>query len=183
MEQVAIYKGVKILALAPYFSKTKDSENHSTDAHSKTLIKFKNGDSDAISHMEKRLTDILLASTLKDRDFYIATIPSSTKGKAHSGFKDLIINLSKKFKILNPTANVLKRIESKTPAHLGGSRKKADILSTLSISAEMTLSIKGKPILLLDDITTTTNSLQAGIDLLSEKQAKVIVAIALGKTV
>ena len=183
MEQVALYKGVKVLSLAPYLPKANNNESHSADEHSRNLIKFKNGNSDAISYMEKRLTDILRASSLKGESFYIATIPPSTKGKAHPGFKDLIANLSKNFKILNPTANILKRTESKTPAHLGGSRKKADILSTLAIPPEITLHIKGKPILLLDDITTTTNSLQAGIDLLLEKQARVVVAIALGRTV
>jgi predicted amidophosphoribosyltransferase len=182
MEQITIYKGVKIVALSAYYSKTQNPATHSNDEHSKNIIKFKSGDPDAVNYFASILIPLLHGSSLKQSNFYIATVPSSTQGKAHPGFTQLIKLLSAEFRIENPNSNILKRTESKTPAHLGGSRSKTDLLNTMGLSTELSKKISGKSVLLLDDVTTTTNSLKAGIDLLINAKAHVIVAIALGKT-
>lgn len=169
--------GIRCLLL-----KNTTPTTHSNDEHSKNIIKFKSGDEDAVNYMASILIPLLKGSSLKQASFYMATVPSSTQGKAHSGFTQLIKLLSKEFRIENPNGNILKRTESKMPAHLGGSRNKIDLLNTLGLSAELSKKISGKSVLLLDDVTTTTNSLKAAIDLLINAKAHVIVAIALGKT-
>jgi predicted amidophosphoribosyltransferase len=182
LEHISTYKSVKILSLGNYYSQRNSPVEHSTDLHSKNIIKFKNGEPEAIEYMSALLATVLNGSTLQNTAFYVATIPSSTFGRAHPGLTGLIKSIANDFRILNPNANLLKRTESKKPAHLGGSRSKSDLLTTLSVSPEPGISISRKPVLLLDDVTTTTNSLQVGIDLLLNANARVVAAIALGKT-
>lgn len=72
------------------------------------------------------------------------------------------------------------RHTSKQKAHKGGSRNKVDILNTLSVPQKVADTIGGKSVILLDDVATTTNSLQACTDILLRAKARVVIAIVMG---
>jgi len=64
-------------------------------------------------------------------------------------------------------------------AHEGGSRKRADILPLLEASASM----KGKRVVLVDDLFSTGGSLLAASDRLSAAGAEIVGAITCGRTI
>jgi len=89
--------------------------------------------------------------------------------------------LSKKYTIVNGANNLLRRTASIQPAHKGGDRGMSNHMGTLSTSSFA--NNLANPVVLLDDVTTTGNSLRAGILKLQRANVKIVAAIALGKTV
>jgi phosphoribosylpyrophosphate synthetase len=69
--------------------------------------------------------------------------------------------------------------EKLTKAHEGGSRSRAALASMLQADA----NLKGKEIILVDDLLTTGSSLLASANVLTAAGAKVIGAVVCGKTV
>lgn len=152
------------------------------DSHSRQILDFKDGKDEAVTVFSNALITYLRGRGLDKQPVYVATIPSSTAGRSHEGFPQLIQNLAAEFTILNDDHNLIRRTESKQSAHTGGSRRKEDLIATTEVPTSVMSDIQGKSVILFDDVTTTGNSLKAGIDLLSEAGAKIVIAIALGKT-
>jgi len=176
---VTAYKGVQIVSIGEYVPKSTGAN----DEFSNKILAFKSGKEQAIDHFTKLIVGLLSSKGLKSQSVYVATIPSSTAKRAHAGFPSLIKGLSKQFSIQNPEYNLLRRTESKLAAHKGGDRSKSANATTLEIPNDIQAKISGKSVILLDDVTTTTNSLQAGIDKLMEAKAKVAIAVVLGRTI
>ncbi|WP_444905081.1 ComF family protein [Microbulbifer sp. CnH-101-E] len=144
------------------------------------LLKFKNGDNQAIhfftNHVETKLRAAIPAGT----SFSVATVPSSTEGKAHKGFGPMIRLLKGKFPEIKNSANLLKRISSIETLHKGGARtKNVHQNSLIAVDSIVT----GHKVVLLDDVTTSGNSLEVATQLLQQKGADVILTLALCKTV
>ena len=175
---VMTYKNVPFYALGAYYKTS--SPKH--DLYSRQILDFKDGKQKAVDDFANKTINLLARKGLKNQSVYVATVPSSTAGNAHNGFPELIKQLAGKFNIQNPNQNLIARHTSKQKAHKGGSRKKVDIINTLTVPQKVADTIAGKSVILLDDVTTTTNSLQACTDILLQAKARVVVAIVMGRT-
>ncbi len=175
--KVEIYRQVPIIALGYYVPGDKNIK----DAHSQLVYSFKQGDMEAINHFVGLTREIFMIAEMDEMPFLVATIPSSTAGKPHKGFPEYFKKLAEGFPIKNPTSNLLYRTKSKQAAHLGGSRSKSAQVATLCTRVTNS-KVEGQPVILFDDITTTGNSLKAGIDLLLNDKIIVQTAIAMGQT-
>ncbi|WP_444884989.1 ComF family protein [Microbulbifer sp. PSTR4-B] len=144
------------------------------------LLNFKNGDLKAITfftdHVEAKLKTTLPAGT----GFSIATVPSSTAAKAHKGFGSMIRLLKGRFPEIRNSGNLLQRISSIPSLHKGGNRAPSVHQKSL-VAADSIVS--GEKVVLLDDVTTTGNSLQVAEKLLQQAGANVVLTLALCKTV
>ena len=151
--------------------------NEAFDHTSKMILAFKQGKPHAVSYWANVLKDRIYRIT--QEPFYIATVPSSTQGKAHPGFQKLVPMLGHSFKILNSRSNLLQRDATINKLASGGNR--AVEVHIASLSVPFTCD-DYKPVILLDDVTTTGNSMRAAISKLERAGYSVIAAIALGKT-
>lgn len=156
----------------------RNGNNESFDHISGMLLSFKKGEDKSIQFWLGRIEKELI-SKLQTKSFYVATVPSSTKGKRHTGFEKLIPKLSGKFDILNEKKNLLKRDKSIEKLATGGDRAIEVHVNSLSVP---TVGAADKNVVLLDDVTTTGNSMRAAISKLERAGYNVILAIALGKT-
>ena len=111
---------------------------------------------------------------------FIVIIPSHDPCKPESGILSVAKKLSRNRNFVNAT-KCLRRKYFITKLSSGGDRS----LNTQLDSLELTNSelIKGNNILLLDDVTTSGNSLKAGEILLKKSGASSVVLLALGRTV
>lgn len=114
-----------------------------------------------------------------DKGFPICVVPSSDKEKIRTGVRELAGKLSANGRI--DATNCLVRIYTIPKAATGGPRNKQVHLN--SIKVVNTSLIKGKDVLLLDDITTSGSSLYACEELLLNAGANRVVKLALGQTV
>lgn len=153
-------------------------KNPDFDKSSGMLLDFKKGESRAVSYWYPHVSR-LIRSLAGNTPFSIATVPSSTKGKKHLGFSELIVRLSREFHILNENRNLIGRTESIDKLASGGDRDIGIHLRTLKVP---TSANEYRPVVLLDDVTTSGNSMKAAISKLEDAGYTVIAAIALGKT-
>lgn len=110
---------------------------------------------------------------------YYAIVPSHEAGKDSEGLRAIIRHIKAKYNIKN-SANPLSRIKTVAKLASGGDR---DInIHLKSIIVNKTHIEKGCKILLLDDVTTTQNSLKACAQLLYDAGAEIVIKYALGKT-
>jgi len=113
-----------------------------------------------------------------DPDLVICVLPKSRKIREPGGIRKVAEKMCEG-NFIDGT-KVIERITDRRPYHLGGNRDYATELASLGITN--TEVIKGKVILLLDDISTTGNSFAAAKTLLLSHGAKQIVPFAIGKT-
>lgn len=153
--------------------------NPKFDFSSRMLLDFKNGKAEAVDFWYPKVARLILSITC-GTSFFIATVPSSTFGKSHPGFSALIKKLGYEFDIQNEKGNLIARTESIDKLATGGDRNIGVHLNTLRV---ITAEAKYKPVILLDDVETTGNSIDAGISKLRDGGYTVIATITLGKTV
>ncbi|TMO88106.1 phosphoribosyltransferase [Pseudoalteromonas ruthenica] len=168
---------MKIHSLSRYHPYHK-GQNPAFDHISSMLLAFKKGEPQAVSFWLSRVEQ-KIKELMGEQSFYIATVPSSTKGKHHPGFKHLIPKLSRKFNVLNDSGNLIKRDETIDKLANGGNRAIEVHINSLSVPAPVN---DKKPVILLDDVTTTGNSINAAISKLERAGYTVVAAIALGQT-
>lgn len=158
---------------------SREGTNPKHTGTSVQLVKFKRGDSAAI-HFFTQLIKAKLTSTFPPgTPFSVVTVPSSTQGKAHNGFTHMVRLLRGSFPVRN-NGNLLQRIKSIHPLHKGGSRTKSVHRESLSVSTNI---IPNEKVVLLDDVTTSGNSLIVASELLRKAGANVVLVLALGRTV
>ena len=114
----------------------------------------------------------------QEREYVICVMPNSSCGYNSSGLRDVAKNLCSP-PIIDGT-RVLERITALPPKHLGGPRNYQ--LERDSLHVSNPIIVKDRIVLLLDDVTTSGKSLQAGADVLVEAHAAGCVPFALGKT-
>ncbi|MET1253971.1 phosphoribosyltransferase [Aliikangiella maris] len=166
-----------IFVLSNYHS-YKGGQNPNFDKSSSMLLDFKQGKYLAIEFWKALVVDKIRAIT--GEPFYIATVPSSTAGKSHPGFQALIPKLAQRLPIINKDYNLIKRKSTIDKLATGGNRSLSTHMSSLKVPH---ISVEKAPVILLDDVTTSGNSLKAAITLLSHARYNVIAAVILGKTV
>lgn len=127
-----------------------------------------------INYFVKKIRDTVKNSM----EFVICVIPSHRKGYQPSGIRKIAELLC-----IAPAIDgtmVIERNKDLLEKHLGGPRTiKAE---TESITVAYQERIEGKPVLLLDDITTTGTSFRVAREMLLDKGADYIAPLALGKT-
>jgi hypothetical protein len=127
-----------------------------------------------INHFVPKLQNILSRT-----DYVICVIPSSKVGFEPSGIRSIAEQIC-----CDPIVDGTKvshRIIEMEPKSMGGARDIDLEIPSLEVMNESL--IKNKQVLLLDDVTTSGTSFDAGHKLLEEAGAGLIVKLALGKTV
>lgn len=152
----------------PYFNK-------STGGY---LLDFKEGKLFAIERYFNLLKQEL--ELISDEKFYVTCVPSSRTGEVGDGLSELINLLCKEYSWIN-ICGCLHRDYNINKLATGGERSKD--IHKKSISLLNPERVKGRTILLIDDITTTGNSLITCRDILFENGVEGVLTIALGKTI
>ncbi|MFA0821468.1 MAG: phosphoribosyltransferase family protein [Methanomethylovorans sp.] len=120
-----------------------------------------------------------LQQILSSTEYTICVIPSRKIGTQPSGIRSIAKKLC--FHSIIDGTEVLHRIKETEKKATGGHRDLNLQIESLEVRNENL--IKNQQVLLLDDVTTSGNSLKAGQILLEEAGADLIVKFALGKTV
>ncbi|MGP8331132.1 MAG: hypothetical protein ACT6FB_02135 [Methanosarcinaceae archaeon] len=142
---------------------------------SKQIHHVKNQNPDVIENFTNQLRDILN----DNEEYVICVIPSSKKGLANSGIRTVAKRLCQP-PIIDGT-DIITRNKTLEPNHKSKQRRtmEQELDSLTIVKKEI---IKGKQVLLLDDVATRGYSLNAGRLKLKEAGALLVAAIALGHT-
>lgn len=154
----------------------RNGTNSLFDQFSSKILNLKQNDSSSIEYFYNLLKDYFTGS------FAIVIIPSHDPTIENSGVRSLALKLCEKnSQIINGTS-WLKRTKKIQKLASGGIRKIDVHLNSLIVNLPYGFNQFNLPILLLDDVTTTNNSLNAGKQLLSEARFNAIQAFALAQT-
>ncbi|MEG4492876.1 phosphoribosyltransferase [Microcoleus sp. D3_18_C4] len=158
--------------------KWQGEENDCFDYFSEKILELKNKEKTSIDFWFEELKKHLKM----DESFAIAVVPSHSSGNQVSGIHLVAQKLAKSLpeKITDATLCLI-RVKNIDRLSTGGNRE-LDIhfQSMKVINLEL---IQNKNVLLLDDVSTTGNSLRAGKELLLKAGASKVKCVALGKTV
>ncbi|MEA2045511.1 MAG: phosphoribosyltransferase family protein [Euryarchaeota archaeon] len=128
----------------------------------------------AITYFTNQLRDILSNT----EEYVICVMPTHAIGTAPSGIRTIARQLSSP-PIVDGT-DVLSRVFEIAKKAMGGSRDLQLEIKSLTVINES--AVKGRQVLLLDDVVTTGTSLKAGKYLIERAGAKMVVLLALAKT-
>lgn len=169
---------ISLLEYHPYYVKTIHGyiKNPFFDKTSGHILDLKNGDPNMIKDLHKHLKSIL------GTGFAISIVPSH-KEKASNDSSPLSIVAKKLVKSndLIDATNCL--IRTKTIDKLANGGDRSHSVHYNSICVKNSHIISNKSVLLLDDIKTTGNSLNACKHLLLEAGAREVCMLAIAKTV
>jgi len=141
-------------------------------------LEFKSGDSRAINYYFA----CLKAKLPQNLDgVVIAVVPSSRPSDFSGSMYQIVRKLCAFHPGLVDGSKCLVRHTAKQKAHLGGSRDKSIHFQTIRVQHPEIFY--NKEVLLLDDVITTGNSMQACKELLLTAGAKQVTCLALAKTV
>lgn len=145
------------------------------------LLDFKQGNNIAVNKYFKELKEVFDNDELiKNKDIYVTCVPSSSRGNVGNGLKKLIGLICKEYSWKN-ACGWLHRDYDIAKLATGGDRSKNIHKESISLLNQNIL--KGKSVLLVDDITTTGNSLNGCKEILYENGVDSVYIIALGQTV
>lgn len=147
--------------------------NTEFDEYSRQILKLKDSYGWAIEAFYNRLDPIL------GHGFAIATVPSHTPNKRYSGVRMLAMRLARNNRV-DATGCLIRHKEVEKLSGGGSRRIEVHLESIRVVQPDV---IRGRPVLLLDDVYTTGNSLKACKKLLLEAGAAEVQCYALGKTV
>lgn len=147
--------------------------NPKFDDFSREILKVKNMDGWVIKEVYHALDEWFTDG------FPIVTVPSHDPEKKDSGIKMIARLLCSNGKRIDATECLVRKYKIDKAAH-GGNR--SILLHKNSIALQSPELIIGKDILLLDDVTTTNNSLIACRDILLNAGAKSVHPYALAQT-
>jgi hypothetical protein len=161
--------------------------NPAFDANSRAILNIKDPTNKhhraAVTHFAGLL--ISRCAVIRAGDgaaFQIAIVPKSEKGQVAPGLKrlaELLCAANPNFVL--PRVDILKRIETVNKLANGGMRSMHIHLRTIGFpSTDFSLRA---PVLLIDDVTTTGNSLAACTQLLYQVGCPLVVPLVLGRTV
>lgn len=140
-------------------------------SHSGRILDLKDGKAGAVTHFKDIIEPELLTGVA------IATVPSHDPAKTTGGLKSLGTALASGGARIDATSCLVRTVKIAKLAH-GGDRSKEVHLN--SIVVEHTHLVKGKDVLLLDDVTTSGHSLEACTELLLKAGARSVQRAAIG---
>ncbi|HBL00099.1 MAG TPA: hypothetical protein DD001_23640 [Microcoleaceae bacterium UBA10368] len=158
--------------------KLQGEENDCFDDFSEKILELKKKEKTSIEFWFEELKKYLKM----DESFAIAVIPSHWSGNQVSGIHLVAQKLAKSIpeKITDATLCLI-RVKNIDRLSTGGNRELSIHFESMKIiNLEL---IQNKNVLLLDDVSTTGNSLRAGKELLLKAGASKVKCVALGKTV
>ncbi|HEY9609310.1 phosphoribosyltransferase [Allocoleopsis sp.] len=120
-----------------------------------------------------------ISSNLHDDFDCIVVVPPHPSGKDNSGIRILAQRLVDKMKLIDATSCLI-RHKTIDKLSTGGSRSLETHLQSIKVVNQE--FIKGQKLLMLDDVSTTGNSLKACQKLLESAGAKSVKCFVLGKT-
>ncbi|MEO1375490.1 MAG: phosphoribosyltransferase [Cyanobacteria bacterium J06635_10] len=157
----------------PYWRRGEKNPNFTKSSFSSKILDLKEKKYSAINYFYKEVNQIIW------KNYPIVTVPSSDPQNINTGINQVALLLAKQGSI--NAISCLRRHTAVQKKTNGGNR---DIYVDLrSIEVNNQYLIKGRIVLLLDDITTTGNSFRACEKLLVDAGASKVVKLALGKTV
>lgn len=113
---------------------------------------------------------------------YVIVVPSSTAGNWGGGMCQLADNLCRMHRNFVNQKRALRRHTTIAKLSNGGNRQMAVHLESIELLPKLQQEIRGKTILLLDDVTTTGNSLAACSAILIQYGAFQVFPLAIGRT-
>jgi predicted amidophosphoribosyltransferase len=137
------------------------------------ILDLKERQPHAIQHFVERLDPKLL------KDIALAYVPSHDATRTESGVRDVARELAARGRI-DATGCLVRHTTIQKLATGGDRGIEVHLNSMHVVDAEL---IRGRAVLLLDDVTTSGNSLHAGQKLLLDAGAQVVKMLALAKTV
>ena len=141
--------------------------------HSGRILDLKGGNTDAVAHFKAQIEPELADGIA------IAIVPGHDPGKTSKGLKTLAVELAKSGRRVD-ASGALARTKKITKLAHGGDRNEEVHLGSVKV-ANRSL-IKGRDVLLLDDVCKTGNSLRACEKLLLEAGARSVKCATIGKT-
>lgn len=176
----------KIITLGRYYPK-HDKSYKDMDLFSNMILDVKKGGEDLDTESGeyyyyeealKHFTNILLSILSAEEEYAICVIPGHLRGTAPSGIRTIAERLCLPPRI--DGTKVLSRAYMMQKKASGGVRDSKEEIDSLIVRDESI--IKGRQVLLLDDVTTTGTSLNAGKFRLKEAGAEIVAMLALGET-
>lgn len=150
---------------------------------SERILAFKKGDDAAIRmfalEMKEAMDEQFKGRENELRDMVVCIVPSHEVGQYSIGLRRLAAYLSFNYGMID-AVNLIKRVKEHDKISGGGERSVQSHLDTMAVSTEY--MIKGKNIIILDDVATTGNSIEAVRRLLYSHDVGKIHAQTLGKT-
>lgn len=168
-----------ILYLHPYYP-TRYVEHSGV---SESIIAFKQGYQIPIDRFTEEMRAALLehlgndASKLKGR--CLVVMPSHSAGKWGKALLKMAGKLCQELNMLDYSC-ALERVTEHEKLTAGGDRSIDSHIATMKLNPAF--DVKGKKVVILDDVTTTGNSLIASAQILWSAGAEKVAAIAIGKT-
>ena len=148
-----------------------DSSNY--PGHSGKILDLKDDKAGAVHYFADLIEPELSAGIV------IVTVPSHDPESQSGGLKKLAARLAENGNRVDGSS-CLVRTQKIGKLALGGDRSKEVHLKSLTVKD--TALISGKDVLLLDDVATSGNSLEAGKELLLKAGARSVRRAAIGKT-
>lgn len=158
--------------LCNYYPYDKGTNPH-WDQNSGLILDVKDNLPKGINHFADILQPIL-----SNNEYVICIIPTHEEGVKPSGTRSIAKKLCRS-PVIDGT-DVIYRIKERPKKTNSGDRDLKSEIESLEIRDKHL--IMGRQVFLLDDVTTTGGSLQAGKILLEQSGADLVVTCALGKT-
>lgn len=148
------------------------------DEYSKKLLQVKQKNPQAIAEFSELLYSLLN----KKCAYIICIIPSSNINNKNSGIYQIAKKLLEKNEIWEDGTEIIKRIKSLPPKHLEQYPYPTYTEEKETLEITDSERIKGRHLLLLDDITTKGQAIKVTANKLKDAGVRKITIITLGKT-
>ncbi len=131
---------------------------------------------ESIKYFANKLSGILSDTS----EYVICVMPSHLKGTNQSGIRTIVRQICLKMNNIIDGTDILSRKYTLPKKHLCGERNQGEEIKSLTVADEGI--IIDRQILLVDDVTTTGTSLNAGMFVLKQHGCGLVALLALGKT-
>ncbi|WP_289647374.1 phosphoribosyltransferase [uncultured Dubosiella sp.] len=150
---------------------------------SESIIEFKQRNQNQINRFTEEMKAALLEhwnnDAIKLHERCLVVMPSHSVREWGVGLLEMAKKLCLELNMLD-YSHALVRVNKHEKLSIGGDRSIDSHITTIEINPDF--DVKGEKVVILDDVTTTGNSLMASVQILKGAGAKEVTAIAIGKT-
>ena len=166
-----------IVEYHPYYLVRNNPNWREQYPDTRLILDFKDAKRPAIEHFKKLIISELAVQVQLGNNWGVAVVPSSQRGEWGEGLKDIAESLHAKYGV-GYYFDALRRHQSIAKLAGGGDRSLETHLGTITINRS---ELPGSMIL-LDDVTSTGNSLRACEHRLKEAGVENVYLMAIGET-
>ena len=152
----------------------QDGHNPNFDAFSRVILDIKDQHIKGINYCTNQLRSIISST----EDYVICVIPTHAAGTEPSGIRTIAKRLCSR-SVIDGT-DIISRVFEIPKKTVGESSDMQLEIKSLAVTDESV--VRGRQVLLLDDVTTTGTSLKAGKYLIEQAGAEIVVLLALART-